>query len=157
MIATSSQTPPSAAPIRCSARAPCSTTSCRTCPNSNWSHSSNASPRCSPTNRSSPILSGPSENEGSLEVVGRISDDNEDRNLLFHQFSGVPLRLEFGKNESLLRSLRWLPAGQGVREIDGGTFVAGGQWRPGFGQQETDLPVRDDERRRHDFEAEDAT
>src|SRR3954447_13738609 len=71
MIATSSQTPPSAAPIPCSARVPCSTTSCRTCPNSNWSHSSNASPRCSPTNRSSPILSGPSENEGSLEHSGR--------------------------------------------------------------------------------------
>src|SRR3954463_16482073 len=67
MIATSSQTPPSAAPIRCFARAPCSTTSCRTCPNSNWPPSSNASPRCSPTNRSSPILSGPSENEGSLQ------------------------------------------------------------------------------------------
>src|SRR3954466_14002163 len=83
MIATSSQTPPSAAPIRCSARAPCSTTSCRTCPNSNWSHSSNASPRCSPTHRSLPILSGPSENEGSLEVqhIFRCSLDILDENV----------------------------------------------------------------------------
>jgi hypothetical protein len=69
--------------------------------------------------------------------------------------AGVTFLIEFGIHDGL-RELRIRdPTGEGVREVDGGTFVVC-ERRPELAHFQAELEVGNDERGGHDFEAEDA-
>jgi hypothetical protein len=54
----------------------------------------------------------------------------------------------------LLWTLRRLPARERIRQIDSCSFSSGTERCACISQSEPDLPMRDNERRRHDFESE---
>ena len=65
-------------------------------------------------------------------VVRRVAEDNEDASLLFDPVSGLAFLAHLRERElqlrrdRLLRLVRRLPAGEGVREVDASALVAVG-------------------------------
>ena len=86
-------------------------------------------------------------------VVGRVAEDDQDRPLLLHPLGAVALLLQLGERQRLGRAR--LPTGQRVGEEDAGALGAvRGERGIERLQGQADLEMRDDERRRHDLEAE---
>src|SRR3989440_2786734 len=90
-------------------------------------------------------------------VVRRVADDDEDRRLLFDVRGSVAFLFERveGERQLLLRLARRLPTRERVRQIDADALAL--RKRTAFRlQQQTQLQVRDDERRGQYLEAEHA-
>lgn len=88
-----------------------------------------------------------------MSLSAWVSEDNEDRPVLLNAIRRCALGLKRGKWQRLVR-VRF-PTGQRIGQIDRGAHVVG-QRRIHCRQGEPSLQMRDDERRRHDLEPEDA-
>ena len=92
--------------------------------------------------------------DARVAVVRRIAEDDEDGVVLLDVLGVFALSLELLEDVGLGMALG-NPAGEGVGEEDSGAVLVGEGSAGGF-QQSCDLEVGDDERRGHDFKAEDA-